>query len=781
MLDKKIVLTNEYCEEKINNLARQIGVSPLLVDILFKRGISDVDKIKTFLYGSEQPFHDPFLLKDMKLAVERIFKAITSKEKITVYGDYDVDGITACSLLYLFLKSIGASVSAYIPVRKNEGYGLNLEAIEAIYNSGTRLIITVDCGISGVAEVASMPSDMDIIITDHHTPPEVLPAAYGIINPHQAGCPYPFKDLAGVGVAFKLCQALYTKKHNNTALWSEMLEFVAMGTVADIVPLVGENREIVKKGLAKMSETSSLGLRELMKISGCADKPISAETVGFALAPRMNAAGRLEHAMSAVELLVTDDQDKAAEIAIKLNNENIERQEISAQIFKEAEEMLKNQPEIGQGIVLAKEGWHAGVIGIVASRLVDKYHLPTILISIDGEVGKGSCRSIPPLNLYDTIAGCSNLLLQFGGHRQAAGLTLSTANINSFREQFLSEVSARLRPEDFEPKIIADVVVPPRCSLTLKLVKELSLLEPYGASNPSPVFAFKEAKLRSPAIMGAEKNHLRLIVDFGNQTYKGIMWNQAQRISSIYNHSVATLAFSPKINTWNGMDSVDLQLFAIDLKRKIIDYRNYFNAKDILLKSILQKSKKTVVYVNKGRQTLPESVTDSCEIVTYENELSKKDIETVIFYDLPDVNIFTKESFPLPDWYDGFLYLLFNQNDYGGWSNSAIAKYPIRQTLITEYKYLTELLKKQSVANVKDLITKNIGIDCVISADSLKIFEELGFINVAHGQISLKSNRKNELSNSKTFCRLQEEYCNRLTICQQNMRVTAAQIADIWE
>ena len=281
--------------------------------------------------------------------------------------------------------------------------------------------------------------------------------------------------------------------------------------------------------------------------------------------------------------------------------------------------------------------------------------------------------------------------------------------------------------------------------------------------------------------MGAEKNHLRLIVDFGNQTYKGIMWNQAQRISSIYNHSVATLAFSPKINTWNGMDSVDLQLFAIDLKRKIIDYRNYFNAKDILLKSILQKSKKTVVYVNKGRQTLPESVTDSCEIVTYENELSKKDIETVIFYDLPDVNIFTKESFPLPDWYDGFLYLLFNQNDYGGWSNSAIAKYPIRQTLITEYKYLTELLKKQSVANVKDLITKNIGIDCVISADSLKIFEELGFINVAHGQISLKSNRKNELSNSKTFCRLQEEYCNRLTICQQNMRVTAAQIADIWE
>ena len=781
MLDKKIVLTNKYCEEEINNFARQIGVSPLLIDILFKRGISDIDAIKTFLYGSEEPFHDPFLLKDMKPAVERILKAIAYKEKITVYGDYDVDGITACSLLYLFLKSIGASVSAYIPVRKNEGYGLNLEAIEAIYNSGTRLIITVDCGISGVAEVAAMPSDMDIIITDHHTPPEVLPAAYGIINPHQAGCCYPFKDLAGVGVAFKLCQALYKEKHNDAALWSEMLEFVAMGTVADIVPLIGENREIVKNGLAKMNKTSSLGLRELMKICGCVDKPITAETVGFALAPRMNAAGRLEHAMSAVDLLVTDNQDKAAAIAIKLNNENIERQEISAQIFKEAEEMLKEQPEIGSGIVLAKEGWHAGVIGIVASRLVDKYHLPTILISIDGEVGKGSCRSIQPLNLYDTIADCSNLLLQFGGHRQAAGLTLSTDNINSFREQFLHEVSLRLRPEDFEPIIIADVVVPSGCSLTLKLLKELSMLEPYGASNPQPVFAFKEAKLRSPAIMGAEKNHLRLIVDFGNESYKGIMWNQAQRITSIYNHSTATLAFSPKINTWNGIDSIDLQLFAIDLKRKIIDYRNYFDNKETLLKNILQKSKKTVVYVNKGRQTLPESVTDNCEIVTYENELCTKDTEIVIFYDLPDMNIFTKGSFPLPAWYDGFLFLLFNQNDYSGWSNSVIVKYPIRQTLITEYKYLTELLKKQSVANVKDLITKNVGIDCVISNDSLRIFEELGFINVAHGQISLKSNKKNELSNSKTFCILQEEYHNRLNICQQNMRVTAAQIADIWE
>ncbi len=781
MLDKKIILTNEYCEDKTKNLAMQIGVSPLLIDILLKRNISDPDTIRTFLYGSEKPYHDPFLLKGMKPAVERIWQAIEGKEKITVYGDYDVDGITASSLLYLFLKSVGAIVSAYIPVRKNEGYGLNLEAIEAIYNNDTRLIITVDCGISGVAEVAAMPNDMDIIITDHHTPPELLPAAYAIINPHQTGCNYPFKDLAGVGVAFKLCQGLYKEKHNDADLWSELLEFVAMGTVADIVPLIGENREIVKMGLAAMQTTSSLGLRELMKVCGCLDKRITSETVGFALAPRMNAAGRLEHAMSAVELLVTDDQHKATEIALKLNNENIERQEISAQIFKEAEEMLKDQNDIGPAIVLAKEGWHAGVIGIVASRLVDKYHLPTILISIDGEIAKGSCRSIQPLNLYDAIAACSAQLIQFGGHRQAAGLTLCTKNIDLFRENFLSEVALRLTTEDFEPKIVADVVVPSGCPLTLELVKTLALLEPYGASNPMPVFAFKEARLRSPAIMGAEKNHLRLIVDFGNQTYKGIMWNQAQRISSIYNHSIATLAFSPKINTWNGIDNIDLQLFAIDLKRKIIDLRNYFDTKDVLLKNILQKSKKTVVYVNKGKQTLPESVDSFYEIVTYDKKLYTRDAEAVIFYDLPELNIFTQEKFPLPSWYDGYLYLMFNQNDYVNWSNVALMKYPIRQSLVNEYKYLAELLKKQSVANLKDIITKNIGNDCLISTDSLKIFEELGFINVAHGQVSLKSNKRTELTNSKTFCLLQEEYHNRLTVCQQNMRVTAAQIADIWE
>ncbi|MGL5206180.1 MAG: single-stranded-DNA-specific exonuclease C-terminal domain-containing protein, partial [Acidaminococcaceae bacterium] len=358
---------------------------------------------------------------------------------------------------------------------------------------------------------------------------------------------------------------------------------------------------------------------------------------------------------------------------------------------------------------------------------------------------------------------------------------ISTEKIEKFREQFLMEVSARLLPEDFEPKIVADVVIPAGCALSIKMVKELSLLEPYGAANPLPVFAFKEAKLRNTAVMGAEKNHLRMIVDFANQTYKGIMWNQARQIKCIYNNSRATLAFSPKLNAWNGIENIDLFLFAIELKHKIIDYRNRFDAKDIILKNILQKSKKTVVYVNKGKQTLPEQVADTCEIVTYENKLLAKDTDTVVFYDLPDTGIFAKEIFPLPAWYKGCLYLVFNQKDYEEWSNSTVGKYPVRKNLITEYKYLTQLLKNQGVANAKDIITKQIGMECVISVDSLKIFEELGFINVANGQVSIKSNRKNELSNSKTFCLLNDEYHDKIAACHQNMKATAAEIADIWD
>lgn len=781
MRQKKILIKTENKSDKIAAMAKQVGISELLASILLRRGISDQQEAASFLYGNTAPYHDPFLLKDMEKAVRRVCDAVASGEKITIYGDYDVDGITASSLLYLYLKRLGTAVSVYIPVRKNEGYGLNTEAIGCIYASGTRLLISVDCGISSYEEVAEMPQDMDIIITDHHTPPDVLPAAYAVINPHQGLCRYPFKDLAGVGVAFKLCQALHCFQNQSTDYWDDMLELVAMGTVADIVPLLGENREIVKRGLGKIQETEIIGLRELMKICGCIDKPITSETIGFAIAPRLNAAGRLEHAMSAVELLTTSDKNEAAALALKLNNENFERQEISAQIFKEAEEMLEEQDKRQTAIILAKDGWHAGVIGIVASRLVDKYGLPSILISIDGDIGKGSCRGIPALNLYEALSECSDLLIQFGGHRQAAGLTIAADEIAAFRQKFLKEVEKRLTAEDYVPRIEADVIVPAEIQLTTKVLSELELLEPYGAGNSMPIFAFKQAILRNASAMGAEKNHLRLLVDHGTETYKGIMWNHSHIMNGIYNNCNANLAFYPKTNRWNGFTSIDLHLFAIEIGRNILDYRYYYESKMLLLKNILQTSQKTVVYVNKAMLNELHSSEAACTVMTYDEKLQASDAERVVFFDLPEITLFQKGSFPLTREFSGEIVLLYNQKDFEGWQRSSLQKYPDRKLLVSSYKYLMELLRMQGVAKLDEVINKKFGTEEVLTVNCLRIFEELGFIAAENGQVTLKSKRKNDLRNSPAFCELQEEYRQKLNVLQHNMRITAAQIAEVWE
>ena len=385
------------------------------------------------------------------------------------------------SLLYMFLKEQGAVVDVYIPKREDEGYGLNSDALQKLFATGTRLLITVDCGVSGNKEVAEVQKVMDIIITDHHTPPKELPEAFAIINPHQNDCQYPFKDLAGVGVAFKLCQGLYKYLTKEEELWTDKIEFVAMGTVADIVPLVGENRELVRLGLKRIKHTKSKGLLELMKVAGVDYKRVTVETIGFIIAPRLNAVGRLEHAMSAVDLLTTDDNTRAEEIAQKLNEENILRQSISKRIFEEAEEMLHKVDSIKTAIVLAKEDWHAGVVGIVASRLVDKYNLPTVLITMDGEKAKGSCRSIPPLNIYEALEGCKEFLLQFGGHNQAAGLTLTKDNIPKFKTAFTAKVKDMMPLGDYIPTVTPDYFVPFDKKITVKTINDLTLLEPCGA------------------------------------------------------------------------------------------------------------------------------------------------------------------------------------------------------------------------------------------------------------------------------------------------------------
>lgn len=770
MKKHKIWQFNEFNKEKAGQLGAEAGVSPLVAGILLNRGITDAAAAREFLYGSDEPFHDPFLMKDMEKSVQRIWQAIDGKERITVYGDYDVDGISASSLLYLFLKDCGADVNTYIPERKSEGYGLNIEALNSLHAAGTTLIVTVDCGISAVKEIAGAPPGLDIVVTDHHTPPEVLPEAYALVNPHQKDCNYPFEHLSGVGVAFKLCQALYKYRHADEPLWDKNTEFVALGTVADIVPLWGENRALVKMGLKKMETTQNIGLKALMEKSRCPEKDITSENIGFILAPRLNAVGRLEHAQLAVELLTAQDEARAAEIAEALNEENALRQKISRDIFLEAEAMLAQQEHISTAIVLAKEGWHAGVIGIVASRLVDKYHLPAILISIDGDVAKGSCRSIPRLDLYKAIDANRELLVQFGGHHQAAGLTIKTANIAEFKRRFTQTVADTLKPEDYLPVLNVDMLVDKNYVLDIPLLNELKLLEPYGSSNPAPLFAFKGAAVRYAKIFGAENTHLRFSALYGGQAYQCLMWGGAENYPCMYNGAEADLVFMPKINVWQERESVNLQVVDFAQKLTVYDYRREALDKAAFLKGLMQTEADILVYVN-NKQAFMEAALCSENAVREYGSTDKA--AAIVFYDLPETDVAEAAAALLADGIGCTLFLLYNNNDYDNAVEALFKRFPNRMHLAEAYKKMAARLKTQVVEDEAELMAA-----CGMQEVYLTVFEELDFISRSGGKVSmLPAVKKNNLENSPAFKQAEETGRRIYRQYRANMLVTPQQIA----
>lgn len=776
----KIWRLQKFDKEKAQSLATQLQLSPLITGILLNRGLDSAEEIKSFLYGDRQVYQEPLLMKNMEQAGQRILAAIHGGEQITVFGDYDVDGITACSLLYLFLKEAGAKVNTYIPKRKGEGYGLNPEALRTLAADKTSLLITVDCGISGLEEVATAPAGMDIIITDHHMPPAELPAAYAIINPKQADCHYPFKGLSGVGVAFKLCQALYQMEHIREPLWERYTELVALGTVADIVPLRGENRELVKRGLKAMENTSLAGLRQLMEVSGCPKQDISADNIGFILAPRLNAVGRLEHAQLAVELLTTADESKARVIAEELNRENALRQEISRKIFEEVEVMLAEQKQIKTAIVLAKEGWHAGVIGIVASRLVDKYHLPTILISIDGEVAKGSCRSIPSLNLYEAIRECADELIQFGGHHQAAGLTLRTARLAAFKTHFMHVVAGRLQPQDYEPKLKIDVLLDGQEQLTLGLLRQLHMLEPFGCENPLPIFAVRNVLIRGPRIFGKEQNHLRFFVNYQTETYHSIMWNGSEFLPCLYNNAVADVAFVPKINVYQGLESINLQVQALDQGLMIYDYRQGVVDKVAFLKHLLQTSGHVCIFVNE-KEELPQELQDYPDIrIAHYGEQGDQQDKIFIFYDLPVEKIFTEENFPVPGGQGRSLLLLFSVNEYRQLRQELGIHFSDRKHLVEAYKLVIGTLRSKFQATLPELKLKGREHGLELSEFDLKIFKELDYIDWLQDRITLGNIRQHKLEESPTYLQLQKQSQQLLEIYDSNFRITGAQISALW-
>ena len=482
-------------KEEYHLLSKKLNLSPLLIQTLYNRGIKE-ENMHEFLSPRLENLCDPFLMKGMNLATERILRAISNREKILIYGDYDVDGISATSVLLLFLRQAKVAGYFYIPHREREGYGLNRNAVKKAHDKGMDLIITCDCGSSSFEEIEyAKDLGVDVIVTDHHQIKGSFPPSCITLNPNQPDCPYPFKELAGVGVAFKLVQALAEKPSMREIDPYQYLDLVALGTIADIVPLRGENRILTKHGLASLKRTSNPGLRALVTIGGLSGEEIDETQVGFIIAPRLNACGRLSLAQKGVRLLLSTSLEEAFRLARDLDRENGKRQRMAARMRREAEELLPAHKS--RVIVLSKRGWHPGVIGLVASYIRQKYFRPVVILSLDGDIARGSARSIPKFSIFAGLESCQDLLLSFGGHRMAAGVRVPVENIPELERRLNDLASQTLSSEDLTPSYSIDARVDLE-ELNERLFENLELLSPYGAENPAPLFLAEDVYFSSP-------------------------------------------------------------------------------------------------------------------------------------------------------------------------------------------------------------------------------------------------------------------------------------------
>ncbi len=559
-------LVNKTNQEFLEYLSRNASISAVFAQVLVNRGLKDVKSIKDFLFPSIENLHDPFLMPDTGKAVERIKTAMAKNETVLVCGDYDADGITSTALLVSTLRTLGLKTYYHIPNRMTEGYGFSKEGIKKAQTIGAGLIITVDCGISSEEEVSmSMSLGIDVIITDHHEPPARLPDALAIVNPRRADSEYPFKHLSGVGVAYKLAQALTQdagyKIHDREL--EGLLELVAIGTVADSVPLTGENRILAAYGLKALNNNlDKPWIYSFKKTSGMDKKNFCSRTLSFTIIPRINAAGRLGNADEVVELFLTQDKDKAEEIALFLDEQNRKRQRIEEDVFKSALDMI-DVHNLENAIVLHSPSWHQGVIGIVASRLVEIFYRPTFMFSVKDGIAKGSARSIPPFHIYKGISECSELLLAYGGHSQAAGLKILIENIPAFKEQINSLIQNTLSSENIIPTIEIDAGVE-LLEINSSLVKEIELLQPFGASNEPPVLGAKGLEIVNPRIVGS--NHLKMRLKQKSTSIDTIGFDLGNLLPELLAPNPelqVDIAFVPCINEWNGSTSLQLNLKAL--------------------------------------------------------------------------------------------------------------------------------------------------------------------------------------------------------------------------
>lgn len=543
----------------------KFDIPHVVARILMNRGVTDIETAELFLNPSLTRLENPLAMADMDLAVNRILRALDTGEKVVIYGDYDVDGITSTVLLVSFFTDIGIHVDYYIPERGSEGYGLNVKAVEKLASEGTKLLVTVDNGINAfTAAKRAAELGVDLLITDHHLPEQKLPIAVAILDPHRADCKYPFKGLAGVGVAFKLATAVRNRLHERGVEKQKLpnlkrlLDFVAIGSIADAAKLLGENRIMARVGIDELSKTKKAGLLAIKKVAGL-NGTATCKDIGFGIAPRLNAAGRLGRADICVELLLTEDPHKAREIALKLDDENNRRKTTQAEVFKTAMQLADDSfdPKNERLLVLGADGWNAGVVGIVASLMVEKFGVPVALVCFDGEMGKGSARSIPAFNMNEGLHATSSFLERFGGHKMAAGFSVRRDNFDKFKEALLTFANEKLTDEDTAPLVNIDLLMS-LDEITIELIEQINSLAPFGEGFKMPIFASRSVPTKSFRVMGPKGQHVKFTLENGSEA---IGFNMAESlIEKGAENQPMDIAYTPEINRWRGTEKIQLRL-----------------------------------------------------------------------------------------------------------------------------------------------------------------------------------------------------------------------------
>jgi single-stranded-DNA-specific exonuclease len=773
-------------EAIVQRLVDELRVDPLLARLLVARGITDNEQVQALLSEDEGHFYDPFLLDGMKLAVERIRLALTRKEKIRIYGDYDADGVSSTSLMFHLLTQLEAEFDYYIPHRVNEGYGLNNQAIDHAKKHGVSLIITVDTGISAVEEIAYATSlGLEVIVTDHHEPPERLPEALALINPKKPGCAYPFKALAGVGVAFKLAHALLGR------LPKELAEIAAIGTIADLMPLQDENRRLVRMGLKQMQRTQSPGIRALLSIAGASGKEISSSHIAFGLAPRINASGRLEHAGDAVRLLTTRSEQEAEHLAFELDQLNRERQRIVEEVTRLALEQMEQEGLHNRKVlVLYGEDWNVGVVGIVASKLLERYYRPTIILSIDSETGmaKGSARSIAGFDMYSALTHCAEYLDHYGGHQAAAGMSLSKHSIAAFADRLERLAEEWLTEEHFVPMLEVDL----ECRISevsVDAIERLDILAPFGNGNPAPRMILSGMHIQELRTMGREQQHLKLTLgeaaSESSDRLEALVFGRGGLNGCISTTAKVDVVGELTVNEWNGTKRP--QMIVQDLRIPEVQVFDWRGTNEPLEKLTRWKKQQEENQSGASKRILPKVLIDTedeSRIRSLANQgfsvaridaedAGKPNISDLFICSLPErLQLLVDEISQYPNLER--IYVLYSENDSA--KSPGGRHLPSRE----QFKSLYQAIRQNTIWSMSetkqlDGLSRRTGLSVPWIRFILGVFEELEFV-VREGNVYrvVQAPAKKELSASASY----RQQAERAEVEKVLLYATSRQLTD---